>query len=55
VSGHRQPLLLVGPADDRAGAQRIIAGEADVFVAGGVESISLRAERDEQAHLIDPG
>ena len=34
-------------------AQRIIAGEGDVFVAGGVESISLRAERDEQAHVQD--
>ena len=31
-------------------AQRILAGEGEIFVAGGVESISLRAERDEQAH-----
>ena len=34
-------------------AQRILAGEGDIFVAGGVESISLRAERDEQAHGQD--
>ena len=32
-------------------AQRIMAGEGEIFVAGGVESISLRAERDEQAPL----
>ena len=32
-------------------AQRIMAGEGEIFAAGGVESISLRAERDEQAHV----
>ena len=35
-------------------AQRIAAGEADIMVAGGVESISMRAKRDE-ALLRTPG
>ena len=38
---HRQSLLLVGPADDRDGGAAHHAGEADVIVAGGLESISL--------------
>jgi acetyl-CoA C-acetyltransferase len=36
-------------------AQRIIAGEADVFVAGGVESISLVQNDMNKKDLIDPG
>ena len=36
-----QPLLLVGPAGDRAGADAIAAGRAEVAVAGGTESMSL--------------
>ncbi len=36
-------------------AQRIIAGEADILVAGGVEFDLLRAERDEHAHADGPG
>ena len=34
-------------------AQRIMTGEGDIFAAGGVESISLRAERDEQAFMLN--
>jgi acetyl-CoA C-acetyltransferase len=35
-------------------AQRIVAGEADVFVAGGVESISLVQNDANKKDLIDP-
>ena len=35
-------------------AQRVIAGEGDVFVAGGVESISLVQNEANKNHLIDP-
>ena len=35
-------------------AQRVIAGEADVFVAGGVESISCVQQEMNQHMLIDP-
>ena len=35
-------------------AQRIIAGEADVFVAGGVESISCVQQEMNQHMLLDP-
>jgi acetyl-CoA C-acetyltransferase len=52
---HHQPLLLVGPADDRHGGAAHHRGEADIFVAGGVESISLRAERSQHAHGAGPG
>jgi acetyl-CoA C-acetyltransferase len=36
-------------------AQRIIAGEGDVYVAGGVESISLVQNEMNKSNLIDPG
>jgi acetyl-CoA C-acetyltransferase len=36
-------------------AQRIIAGEGDVYVAGGVESISLVQNDANKKDLIDPG
>ena len=36
-------------------AQRVIAGEADILVAGGVEFDLLRAERDEHAHADGSG
>ncbi|MFD2013357.1 beta-ketoacyl synthase N-terminal-like domain-containing protein [Acinetobacter vivianii] len=36
------------------GAQRIIAGEADVYVAGGVESISCVQNEMNQHMLLDP-
>lgn len=36
------------------GAQRIIAGEADVYVAGGVESISCVQNQMNQHMLLDP-
>jgi acetyl-CoA C-acetyltransferase len=35
-------------------AQRVIAGEGDVYVAGGVESISLVQNEMNTQHLIDP-
>ncbi len=35
-------------------AQRIMAGEGDVYVAGGVESISLVQNDANKLHLIDP-
>jgi acetyl-CoA C-acetyltransferase len=35
-------------------AQRVIAGEGDVYVAGGVESISLVQNQMNTQHLIDP-
>jgi acetyl-CoA C-acetyltransferase len=35
-------------------AQRIMAGEGDVYVAGGVESISLVQNEMNRTHLVDP-
>jgi len=35
-------------------AQRIMAGEGEVYVAGGVESISLVQNESNKQHLIDP-
>ena len=37
-----------------AAAQRVIAGEGDVYVAGGVESISWTQRQMNQVHAIDP-
>jgi acetyl-CoA C-acetyltransferase len=36
-------------------SQRIVAGEADIFVAGGVESISCVQQEMNQHMLADPG
>ena len=49
-----QSLLLLGPADIALAAQRIIAGEGEIFVAGGVESISCVQQEMNTHMLVDP-
>ena len=50
--GHdHQPLLLVRPADHRDRCARIIAGEGEVYVAGGVESISC-VQNEANSHML---
>jgi len=48
-----QPLLLLRPADHRLASQRILAGEGEVFVAGGVESISMVQNEMNKHHFQD--
>src|SRR6218665_3858658 len=43
-----------GPPTNALAAQRIISGEAEVFVAGGVESISCVQQEMNQHMLRDP-
>jgi acetyl-CoA C-acetyltransferase len=54
-AGDRQPLLLVSGLQTIAlAAQRIIAGEADIYVAGGVESISCVQQEMNTHMMADP-